>query len=571
MPRLHDLLQQLNDVGDDGSTVEAKRARSDLPSIQATLSAFANTAGGFVLLGVSQREVTFVVTGVDDPSRRQRQLADACKRMSPPVRAAIDVEVHEDGPVVIAWIPRVDRRLRPCHAAGKPAHGNSYLRSGDQNLHMSDEEVTSLLLARQNRDLSAEGVGRSVELDPSTTRGMVERERAMLTSGTALDDEAVAARLRLMGDDGTPTIAAVLLAGPTAVASGCGGRVVIDLGRRRPGGKSQGENAEGTLPEVLARVLTVVQEAVGTEEVVDDRGSVREVSQVNALVLREVVANALLHRSYDSTSCAKPVRVDVRPALVRVTSPGPFVPDLEPSLLGLRTNSRPRNPHLMFLAERTTTPDGANLAEFRSGGYPDADSVSRREQRLPPVVQERPDEVVVSLVRRRLLEPTDATSDILVAAAARLGELDLELDSSLAARILGVPRPEEARPRLDQLAREGRLVRHRSPAAPRWTAAPVHGRVRMPPPELEDAGPTPVVEFSNLDRVLAALWSSSPEGGWTTRAVLQEATGLGRETLLTALRDGIERGAIQARGAANSPKRDYRMSPGWRDAAPADS
>lgn len=49
---------------------EVKTAKSELPkSIWETGAAFANTIGGWIILGVSQRGNTFVMEGVDNPEK----------------------------------------------------------------------------------------------------------------------------------------------------------------------------------------------------------------------------------------------------------------------------------------------------------------------------------------------------------------------------------------------------------------------------------------------------------------------------------------------------------------------
>lgn len=74
------LLAELRHAGDDGAQIEAKRAKSGfLQSLWENVSAFADTTGGFVLLGVEQRG-GFQVTGVDDASSIASRLGRAVGR-----------------------------------------------------------------------------------------------------------------------------------------------------------------------------------------------------------------------------------------------------------------------------------------------------------------------------------------------------------------------------------------------------------------------------------------------------------------------------------------------------------
>ena len=88
------IIDDLRRFSTDHQYVEVKAAAGGLPRrLWETLSAFANTAGGGVLiLGVAEEE-DFAVVGVHDPKKSSQDLASICDEMVPPVRALI--ELHE--------------------------------------------------------------------------------------------------------------------------------------------------------------------------------------------------------------------------------------------------------------------------------------------------------------------------------------------------------------------------------------------------------------------------------------------------------------------------------------------
>ena len=93
-------------VGTDTEGVEIKAAVGELPkNIVETLSAFANTSGGVLVLGLSEKNNFAVAEGFNAQSVADA-LAQACgQKMEPPVRASIEVVLFEGSPVVVAIVP----------------------------------------------------------------------------------------------------------------------------------------------------------------------------------------------------------------------------------------------------------------------------------------------------------------------------------------------------------------------------------------------------------------------------------------------------------------------------------
>jgi len=69
------ILQQI-DIGED-QEYEFKSAEGGLPKdIWETLSAFANTDGGYIILGVSEKKPRLEITGVRNPKNLQQEFWD---------------------------------------------------------------------------------------------------------------------------------------------------------------------------------------------------------------------------------------------------------------------------------------------------------------------------------------------------------------------------------------------------------------------------------------------------------------------------------------------------------------
>ena len=152
-----------DDIGKyrENNRLEAKKAVGGLPeSIWETYSAFANTLGGIILLGViEQEDKTFAAVELPDP---EFLVEDFLRQVSDPavVSANIlgpdDVRVEDcDGHcIVVIRVPRAETSRRPVYCGEDPLRG-SYFRSGEGDYRFPPEDVRRML-ARQARALAEE-------------------------------------------------------------------------------------------------------------------------------------------------------------------------------------------------------------------------------------------------------------------------------------------------------------------------------------------------------------------------------------------------------------------------------
>lgn len=103
-----------------GDRLEVKRAQGGLPrSLWETYSAFANSSGGVILLGVEELPDTSLrAVGVKDPNKLLDDfwnIVNNPQKVSENVLADSDVQAlsHNDVTIIQITIPRADRRLRP--------------------------------------------------------------------------------------------------------------------------------------------------------------------------------------------------------------------------------------------------------------------------------------------------------------------------------------------------------------------------------------------------------------------------------------------------------------------------
>ena len=131
----------------ENNRLEAKKAYGGLPhSIWETYSAFANTMGGVILLGVEE---------LPDKSLHPIELPDPMQLVhdfwvlvnAPNIASAnilkprhVRVEDCQGKRIVVIRVPRASRRDRPVYVGGDPLTG-TYRRSGEGDFRCTPDEV----------------------------------------------------------------------------------------------------------------------------------------------------------------------------------------------------------------------------------------------------------------------------------------------------------------------------------------------------------------------------------------------------------------------------------------------
>ena len=155
-----ELLARLN--GFEWNDFECKRAQRGVPEdAYRTVSAFANTRGGWLVFGVSERDGRLEVTGVETPDAVQNDFLSTLRARQKLSRAvAAEPHKHEvDGRVVLIFhIPEALRADKPVYLRGDPRQ--SFIRRG-----AGDEQCTQGELERFLRDASQDRFDAQVVLD----------------------------------------------------------------------------------------------------------------------------------------------------------------------------------------------------------------------------------------------------------------------------------------------------------------------------------------------------------------------------------------------------------------------
>jgi ATP-dependent DNA helicase RecG len=151
---LETLIERLN-IGET-SEFECKASETEVPKdAWKTISAFANTNGGYIVLGITEKKGNFDPTGVKNSSYQIQNFWNAHNdptKLSFPIVNESDVNVLtiEDKSIIIIKVPRASRTQRPVYINNNPKTG-TYKRNYTGDYICSLSEVRKML-----RDASEE-------------------------------------------------------------------------------------------------------------------------------------------------------------------------------------------------------------------------------------------------------------------------------------------------------------------------------------------------------------------------------------------------------------------------------
>lgn len=209
----------------ENNRIEAKKALGGLPkSIWETYSAFANTLGGIILLGVIETaDKTFDSVNLPDPGSLIREfwcIINDPLKVSVNILAEKDVYVEEinGDRIIVIKVPRADRADKPVYVDNDPR--NAYRRSGEGDYRCTYEEYQAMVrdAAIRSQDMRLVG-GRGLEaLNSESIRSFRQRMKLYRPRHMweRLDDETFLQKIGAAGEsDGSlhPTSAGLLMFG----------------------------------------------------------------------------------------------------------------------------------------------------------------------------------------------------------------------------------------------------------------------------------------------------------------------------------------------------------------------
>jgi ATP-dependent DNA helicase RecG len=422
----------------EGSFVEFKSGISG-KDLQNTAVAFSNADGGVVLIGVADDGVVrgrAADAGTQDDIHRAMHEARDVGRYS---IAQLDV----DGtPITIVAIERRHEGF------AQTSQGVPRVRRGSRDDALFGTELVRFLNERTasryettTLDVAVTSISRPLRRELAAAFGWKSATLERLRDAELVDGDAltVAGALYLLEDPGTR------LGKAHVEVLRFSDDTTIDYDRR--------EEIVGPLHRVLASAVATVIDQLGTQLVV--LGVRRyDLPKLPERVLREAIANAVAHRSYEASGTA--VKIELRPSVVIVRSPGGLP---EPVTVdNIREANAARNLTVIKVLRRF------DLAEDQGRGVDLMQDLMADEMLDPPRFEDNGHEVRVELPIRSAVAPIERAwirelehrgalhgSDRLVLVHAARGEV---LTNTRVRELLGVE-PAAARETLHRLRDEG--------------------------------------------------------------------------------------------------------------------
>lgn len=578
---LHEIVEALRRFNTDTAHVEAKRARAGLPSrLWETISAFANSPGGGVIVLGLEESTGFAASGVEEPPRVQDALATLLGKMDPPIRAVVEPHEFEGEVLLVAEIPELPPHEKPCHYPGAGLTNGAFVRVGDGDRKLTAYEVQMLLAARgQPRDDERpEPRAAREDLDPALLDGLLEGARGPAGSvfREMTDDRALRTLRVLVSHDGrtVPSLAGLLALGayPQQFYPSLGLTFVVyptpRVGEPGPGGERFLDNVDfsGPVPRIVPSVLDRLRRNMRERSIVTGAGR-QTLWEYPQTALREAVVNALAHRDLSQMSHGTPVQVQMFPDRMTITNPGGLFGPVTLDRLGEQGLSAARNQLLMKLLEDTPAPGEAGaVAENRGSGVGAMLAALRQAGMSPPEFVDRISSFSVTFPNHTLLDESTLTwlqhapgqlsdSQRMALALMRRGET---IDNAAYRKLTGLMDSRLASRELAELVNLGLVDQD---GTRRWaTYRLADDRQDVPVTASGPAGSTGRQRAPRRDRraeVLAAL-----ERGPRGRADIARELGVEDAVATYWLRVLREEGQVEPTSASpRDPRQRYRLRP----------
>lgn len=416
------IIDRLRSQGSDDGFVEAKTAVGKLnKDVWNTISAFSNTNGGLILLGVDEARNFAPAKGFDANKiidSLDNGLNGKESQVAPVPNWDFKRSTFEGEPVLVVGIAPMHEDVNkaqqmPCFVVNQGIKKGSYKRLDDKNKHLTSYEIYQLQNRHKTDQSDQQVVSRAEleDLDMDLVNSVIERMR-ILRSRLINGDNSIAGVLRKLSSINKQD--KILFAGLL-----CFGKypqqfypqLFVDVSKHP--GKQKSVDAsvrfehrrlcEGPLNAQVEDAIDATLAVLNTRYV--ERGrTVEQEPEIPEVVLREAITNAVMHRDYGPVAISEQVGVDIFSDRVEIRNPG--------GLWGDRTldnlddgRSVPRNLFIAKTLSFVPANDKATIAENQGSGIQRMQAAMRQHGLPQPKFRVEVGAFTVILYRHGLLNP----------------------------------------------------------------------------------------------------------------------------------------------------------------------
>lgn len=363
-------LNELRLLGRDSLTVEVKSAHMGYPSsVAETICSYANLPdGGTIICGVDESQ-KFAPVGVYDVEDLRAKIIDAAQNLKPKIVVETDDITLDGHQLLIVTVPGLPVQERPCFK------GNiAYQRLGDGDYPM-DGYALSLMYAQRHKphnDLQSIPNTSSEDLDKSYTEDFLHQVRLSSARLRNDSDAEILRKRNVIDAHDELTLAGLCALGDYPQQFYAGASIIGIVSVSGNARNDDRFRSEGPIPAMLEDTLAWFMRNIKNRTVTAPNGAgLIDQPEIPLVALREFVANALVHRSYERDASGKFIQIFIKRGRIEIISPGGFWGIL-PSQVGLVHRPAAVNEALYAICQNIRLSDGLSdghrLIEGEGGG-----------------------------------------------------------------------------------------------------------------------------------------------------------------------------------------------------------
>ena len=409
-----ELMEKILDTGEN-SEYEFKKSENALPDdVWETYSAFANTNGGTIVLGVKEKNDKFTILGVNNAKVIEKQFFDCINNKNKVniniiKNENVQILTIEEKDIIKITVPRASRHEKPVYINNNPMTG-TYKRNHSGDYKCTESEIRRMMA--EQSDFSKDNIPLDdVDINDIDKESLASyRKRFAIARGTthvwvALSDEEFLYQIGAVGKDKKRlTLAGLLMFGKEREITSVLPTYFLDyreVNTENPDERwsnriiSSDGSWSGNLYDFYFKIINRLTSDLKVPFKLENNS--RNDDTIVHVAIREALTNTLVHADYNETGS---ILVEKRNNTFIFNNPGNLRIPKERALKG--GESDPRNPtlHKMFSL--------IGLGERAGTGLITIQNTWKTQQWQRPNLEElvQPDKIILTLKTISLIPST---------------------------------------------------------------------------------------------------------------------------------------------------------------------